>query len=83
MCLGVPGKVVRWLERREPFARAELEFGAVRREVAMDCVPEALEGDFVIVHAGIAISRIDADEAQRTLEILAALSYRLDEDESG
>jgi hydrogenase expression/formation protein HypC len=73
MCLGVPGKVVRWIERTEPFARAEVEFGGVRREVGMDCVADAAEGDYVIVHAGVAIARIDADEARRTLAFLAAM----------
>jgi hydrogenase expression/formation protein HypC len=73
MCLGVPGKVIRWIDRAEPFALAEVEFGGVCREVGMDCVTDAVEGDYVIVHAGLAISRIDADEAQRTLAMLAEL----------
>lgn len=73
MCLGVPGKVVRWIERDTPFARAEVEFEGVRREVHMACVPEASSGDYVIVHAGIAISRLDPDEAARTLADLARL----------
>jgi len=64
---------VRWISREEPFARAEIEFGGVRREVGMDCVTDAAEGEFVIVHAGVAISRIDAEEAQRTLEMLSAM----------
>lgn len=76
MCLGVPGKVVRWLDRDPTFARAEVEFGGVRRPCHMACVPEAAEGDYVIVHAGIAISRVDAEEAQRTLRDLAALDAR-------
>jgi hydrogenase expression/formation protein HypC len=78
MCLGVPGKVVRWIDRHELFARAEVEFDGVRREVAMDCVSGAAEGEYVIVHAGIAISRIDAEEARRTLEILAAMGELAD-----
>ena len=73
MCLGVPGKVVRWISREEPFARAEIEFGGVRREVGMDCVTDAAEGEFVIVHAGVAISRIDAEEAQRVFALVKAL----------
>ena len=73
MCLGIPGKVVRWLEREPPFARAEVEFDGVRRACHMACVPEAVEGDYVIVHAGVAISRIDADEAQRVFDELSRL----------
>ena len=73
MCLGIPGKVVQWIEREAPFAQAEVEFDGVRRVCHMACVTEAEEGDYVIVHAGIAISRIDPDEAQRVFEELKAL----------
>ncbi len=73
MCLGIPGKVVRWLGREGPFAQAEVEFDGLRRICHMACVPEADEGDYVIVHAGIAISRIDSREAQRVFETLAEL----------
>jgi hydrogenase expression/formation protein HypC len=73
MCLGIPGKVVRWIEREAPFARAEVEFDGIRRVCNMACVTEAAEGDYVIVHAGIAISRVDPEEAQRVFDELAAL----------
>lgn len=73
MCLGVPGKVVEWLDRDPLAGRALVEFDGIRRECQMACVPEAGEGDFVIVHAGVAISRVDADEAQRVFELLDKL----------
>lgn len=73
MCLGVPGKVVRWIDRDETFARAEVEFDGVRRECHMACVPSVREGDYVIVHAGIAISQLDATEAERVLDELRRL----------
>ena len=65
MCLGVPGQVVRWVDRDPLFARAEIAFGELRRICHMACVTDAAEGDYVIVHAGLAISRIDAAEARR------------------
>ena len=74
MCLGIPGKVVRWIERAGPFASAEVEFDGVRRVCCMACVTDAAEGDYVVVHAGIAISRIDPVEAQRVFDLLASLS---------
>jgi hydrogenase expression/formation protein HypC len=74
MCLGVPGKVVRWIDRNPLFARAEIEFGAVRRVCHMACVLEAEIDEFVIIHAGIAIARIRAEEAQRLLTELAAIA---------
>jgi len=71
MCLGIPGKVLCWLEREGAFAQAEVEFDGVRRVVHMACVTEAEVGDFVVVHAGIAISKIDPLEAKRIFETLA------------
>ena len=73
MCLAVPGKIVEWIEREPPFARANVEFGGVRRDISMACLPEAELGDYVLVHAGIAISRIDEDEAARVFEAIAQL----------
>jgi hydrogenase expression/formation protein HypC len=73
MCLGIPGKLVRWIEREDPFAQAEIEFDGVRRICHMACLTDAKEGDYVVVHAGIAISRIDPEEAQRVFDELAAL----------
>ena len=52
---------------------ALIEFGGVRRQISMECVPEATKGHYVLVHAGIAISRIDGDEAARVLETLEEL----------
>jgi hydrogenase expression/formation protein HypC len=73
MCLGIPGKVARWLNHDPIQAQAEIEFGGIRRVCQMACVPEVLEGDYVIVHAGVAITRVDPVEAERTLAELARL----------
>ena len=74
MCLAVPGKVVGWLDRDQLFSRAEIEFEGVRRVCHMACVPEVEVGEFVIVHAGVAISRVDAAEAQHILDELHHMS---------
>ncbi len=73
MCLGVPGRIVRWLEREPPLACGEVEFDGTRRVCNLACVPEAAEGDYVIVHAGVAITRLDADEAGQLLDELRSL----------
>jgi hydrogenase expression/formation protein HypC len=73
MCLAIPGLVVRWIDREPTLARAEVEFDGIRRVCHMACVTEAEEGDYVIVHAGVAISRIDVAEARRVLAELARL----------
>lgn len=67
MCLGIPGQIVRWINRDATFAKAEVEFSGVRREVHMACVPEAEVSQYVIVHAGIAICVVDEAEAAKTL----------------
>lgn len=73
MCLGIPGKVIEFTDHAAPYRQAQIEFDGVRRVCHMACVPDAVIGDYVIVHAGIAITRVDADEAQRVFEVLAAL----------
>jgi len=70
MCLAVPGQIVRWINRDPTFAQAEVEFDGIRRVCHMACVMDAPVGDYVIVHAGVAISRVDALEARQTLEDL-------------
>jgi hydrogenase expression/formation protein HypC len=72
MCLAIPGKIL----TKENIAGVDVgqvQFGAITRQVALGFVPEAEVGDYVMVHVGFAISRIDAEEAQRTYEILEQL----------
>ena len=81
MCLAVPGKIIRWIDRDPMFAQAEVEFGGVRRICHMACVPDAQEGEYVLVHAGVAIAQIDTHEALRVLSDLAKLDAIDDDDE--
>lgn len=73
MCLAVPGLVIEMMDVEPPFTSAVVEFGGVRRRVSLACVPEATKGDYVLVHAGVAISRINAAEAARVIEALEQL----------
>jgi hydrogenase expression/formation protein HypC len=66
------------LDAEPPFTAALVEFAGVRRQVSLACVPEAIKGDYVLVHAGVAISRINAAEAAKVLATLEELD--LDED---
>lgn len=78
MCLGIPGKIV---ERREDrgLPMGVVDFGGVRRECCLAYVADDVSvGDFVIVHVGFAISKVDEDEARRTYEVLKEMS-QLDE----
>ena len=72
MCLAVPGKVLQAQERNGSRI-ARVQFGGIVREAYLDFVPEAQVGDYVMVHVGFAISRVDAEEAQRTYQLLEAM----------
>lgn len=70
MCLAVPGKILKIKENM----RAEVEIGGAIREVGLDMVPEAKEGDYVLVHIGYAIQTVDEEEAKETLKFLEELA---------
>jgi hydrogenase expression/formation protein HypC len=72
MCLGIPGEIRSIAEGELRTGR--VAFGGVVKDVCLAYVPDAGVGDFVVVHAGFAISRVDPDSAARTLAYLADLA---------
>jgi hydrogenase expression/formation protein HypC len=76
MCLAVPGMIVEIVEAEPPFNSALVEFAGVRRRVSLACVPDAIVGEYVLVHAGVAISRIHAEEAAKVLADLEQLDLK-------
>jgi hydrogenase expression/formation protein HypC len=66
VCLAVPGRVV-GLEERHDTLMAEVDFGGVRKSVCLEYVPDAQVGEYVIVHVGFAIQRLDEESALATL----------------
>lgn len=77
MCLGIPGQVVEIVDIEKQLAKVEIS--GVRRQVSLACIVdkehpfEACVGDWVLVHVGFAMSRINEDEAKKTLELLMEL----------
>ena len=70
MCLAIPGKITS-ISGEEPLTRmGKIDFGGVLKDASLAYVPEAKVGDYVIVHVGFAISRVDEDEAQKVFEYL-------------
>lgn len=69
MCLAIPALVVRRLEDED----ALIDAGGVDKRVSLALVPEAAAGDYVVVHAGYAISRLDPAEALQTLALFAGM----------
>lgn len=85
MCLGVPGEVTSLFER-DGLRFAKVRFGGVTRDVCLAYQEDARPGDFVLVHVGFAIARLDAEEAARAfalLEELGQLEGELGPDDGG
>lgn len=72
MCLAVPGQVLK--VEGDALRTATVSFGGVTKSVSLALVPEARVGDYVIVHVGFAISKLDEEAARRTLETYADLA---------
>ena len=72
MCLAVPGRVLKIED--DTLRMATVSFGGVTKSVSLALVPEAGVGDYVIVHVGFAISKLDEEAARRTLETYADLA---------
>jgi hydrogenase expression/formation protein HypC len=74
MCLGIPGRILDSRDDRG-LLMGTVDFGGVQREICLAYVADdAMPGDYVIVHAGFAITRIDEAEAKRTFEALKEMS---------
>ncbi len=74
MCLGIPGRILDMTDDRG-LLMGTVDFAGVRRAVCLAYVaPEVEVGDFVMVHVGFAISRVDEAEAHRTFEVLREMS---------
>ena len=69
MCLAIPGKVVNTFDQRG-MRMAKVQFGGIVREACLEYVPETEVGEYVLVHVGFAISRVDEEEAERTYQAL-------------
>ena len=66
MCLAVPGKVLS-LHERDGTLMSVVDYGGVHKDVCLQYIPDAAVGDYVVVHVGFAIQRLDEDSALRTL----------------
>jgi len=70
MCLAIPGKIES-ISGDDPMSRmGKINFGGILKEACLACVPEAEVGDYVIVHVGFALSRLDEEEAHKVFDYL-------------
>lgn len=69
MCIGIPGQILE-IYTKNNFQMGKIDFGGITKEVCLAYVPEANPGEYVLVHAGFAISLMNQDEAAETLHLL-------------
>jgi hydrogenase expression/formation protein HypC len=81
MCLAIPGRIVEAFDR-DGMRMARVQFGGIVREACLEYVPDAVAGEYVLVHVGFAISKVDEAEAARTYALLEELD-QLSELEQG
>lgn len=82
MCLAIPGRILSITEGENALARSgQVDFSGIRNEISLAYVPEAKVNDYVIVHAGFALSALNQDEASATLDAFTGLSALSDEPE--
>lgn len=81
MCLAVPGRIESIIENEPLTRKGRVNFGGIVKEVFLAYVPEAGIGDYVIVHVGFAISKVNEREAQRTLKYFDQLEEPEEDDE--
>ena len=71
MCLAIPGKIKSIESQMDGLVRmAKVSFDGILKEASLELVPEAKEGDYVLIHVGIAISVVDEEEAKKTFDYL-------------
>ena len=82
MCLAIPGKITS-ISGEDPLMRTgKVDFGGILKDVSLACVPEAKLGDYVIVHVGFALSRVDEEEAMQIFDYLRQMQELSELDES-
>lgn len=71
MCLAIPGKIESVeLQYNDTVRMAKISFGGITKEASLEMLPEANVGDYVLIHVGVAISKVNEEEAKKTFEYL-------------
>jgi hydrogenase expression/formation protein HypC len=73
MCLAIPGKVIEIANDAEGVLMGKTNFGGIVKQVCLTYLPEVKVGDYVLVHVGVAIGKVDEEEAARTYQALEEL----------
>jgi hydrogenase expression/formation protein HypC len=70
MCLAIPGKLIEIQTDPQGLRMGRADFGGIVKQICLDYTPEVQTGDYVLVHVGFALSKVDEEEALRTFELL-------------
>ncbi len=70
MCLAIPGRLIEVSEDAHGVRMGKANFGGIVKQVCLEYTPEANAGDYVLVHVGFALGKVDEDEAARTYKLL-------------
>jgi len=85
MCLAIPGKLLEISDDGHGVRMGRANFGGIVKQVCLEYTPEVVAGDYVLVHVGFALSKVDEDEAARTYKLLEEMKQlgELDPPEDG
>lgn len=81
MCLAVPGQVTYIDERNPELRMAKVDFAGVQKDICIQWLPEVQVGDYIIAHVGLALNKVDENEALETLALLKEMGETPGEDE--
>lgn len=81
MCLAIPGKIVSVDESNPDLRMAKVSFGGVVKDICVQWLPEVGVGDYIIAHVGMALNKLDEEEARLSLEAFDEMEKLLEEED--
>ncbi|HUG70598.1 MAG TPA: HypC/HybG/HupF family hydrogenase formation chaperone [Pirellulaceae bacterium] len=73
MCLGIPGKIIK-IYREHDLLMGKIDFGGIVKQACLETLPELVIGDYVLIHVGFALAKLDEAEAQQIFSFLEAMN---------
>lgn len=81
MCLAVPGQITSIDASNPELRMAKVNFAGIQKDICVQWLPEVKEGDYIIAHVGLALNKVDEEEALETLALLREMGEKAEEDE--
>lgn len=77
MCLAIPGKIISIDEKIDAPKMADVSFGGIIKSICLDWLPDSKVGDYVMVHVGFALSKVDEKEAEESLRLIIEMEEHI------